>query len=125
MQSLKRVLLIGLGRWGANHLRVLKSLPVELFVADQDPKRLESSGVAEDHRGLDPRAFLSKIEAAVVDTPAEAHFETCRDLLAVGKDVFVEKPITLISRDAKELSMLAEKPGLILQGGHIFRFDPA
>jgi predicted dehydrogenase len=125
MQSPKRVLLIGLGHWGANHLRVLKSLPVELFVADQDPKRLESSGVAEDHRTVDPRAFFSQVDAAVMVTPAQAHFETCRDLLAVGRDVFVEKPIALISREAKELSILAEKSGLILQVGHIFRFDPA
>src|SRR5947208_7691028 len=43
----------------------------------------------------------------------------------MGKDVFVEKPITLVSSEAKELTELAEKRGLILQVGHIFRFDPA
>lgn len=125
MQPTKRVLLIGLGRWGANHFRVLRSLPVELFVADRDTKRLESSGVAEDHRDIDARRLFPRIDAAVVVTPAPAHFEICRELLTMGKDVFVEKPITPTSREAKELSILAEKSGSILQVGHIFRFDPA
>ena len=49
----------------------------------------------------------------------------CRDLLEAGKDVFVEKPITSKSSEAKELTELAKRKGLILQVGHIFRFDPA
>jgi UDP-2-acetamido-3-amino-2,3-dideoxy-glucuronate N-acetyltransferase len=125
MHRMKRILLIGLGRWGANHLRVLRSMPIDLFVADQNSKRLEASGIAKDHRSADPRAFFSRIDAAVVVTPALAHFDACRELLASGKDVFVEKPITLTSDQAKELSILAEKSDLILQVGHIFRFDPA
>jgi Trk K+ transport system NAD-binding subunit len=36
MQQAKRILLIGLGRWGANLLRVLQSMPIDLFVADRD-----------------------------------------------------------------------------------------
>ena len=47
---MKRLLLIGLGRWGTNHLRILKSMPIELFVADHDPKRLDE---AEGDRGAD------------------------------------------------------------------------
>jgi UDP-N-acetylglucosamine 3-dehydrogenase len=39
-----KILLIGIGRWGANHLRVLHSLPVELFVSELDGKRLEARG---------------------------------------------------------------------------------
>ena len=42
----KRILLVGNGSWGANHLRILKSMPVELFVADQDEQRLRSAGVS-------------------------------------------------------------------------------
>ncbi len=125
MPAMKRILLIGLGRWGANHLRILKSMPVDLFVADVDPKALGAAEIPEDHCGLDGRAFFAKTDAAVVVTPAHTHFEICRELLQMGKDVFVEKPITLLSHEAKELSSLAERSGLILQVGHIFRFDPA
>src|ERR1700740_1098163 len=102
MHRMKRILLIGLGRWGTNHLRVLRSMPLELFVADHDSKLLEASGIAEDHRSVDPRASFSRIDAAVVVTPALAHFDACSELLASGKDVFVEKPITLTSDQAKE-----------------------
>ncbi len=125
MQQAKRILLIGLGRWGANHLRVLQSMPVELFVAEHDPERLSSSGVAQSHRTPDARTLFPIIDAAVVVTPAHTHFELCRDLLEAGKDVFVEKPITAKSEDARKLTELAKGNGLILQVGHIFRFDPA
>jgi len=122
---MKRILLIGVGRWGINHLRVLKSMPVELFVADHHEQRLASVDIPQSHRSTDAHSLFSKIDAAVVVTPAPAHFETCTELLEMGKDVFVEKPITLISSEAKKLTELADKSGLILQVGHIFRFDPA
>jgi UDP-2-acetamido-3-amino-2,3-dideoxy-glucuronate N-acetyltransferase len=121
----KRILLIGLGRWGVNHLRILKSMPVELFVGDVDERRINSAGLSDGHWSTNPRTLFSKIDAAVVVTPASAHFETCRELLEMRKDVFVEKPISLVSAEAKELTKLAEQAGLILQVGHIFRFDPA
>lgn len=125
MQQLKRILLIGLGRWGVNHLRILQSMPVELFVADNDPTRLNSANVPQNHRTADASSLFPIIDAAVVVTPAHTHFELCRGLLEAGKDVFVEKPITARSADAKELVELAKRSGLILQVGHIFRFDPA
>jgi predicted dehydrogenase len=125
MQQAKRILLIGLGRWGANHLRVLQSMPIDLFVAERDPGRLSSSGVSQSHRSEDASSLFPIIDAAVVVTPAQTHFKICRDLLEAGKDVFVEKPISLKSADAKELTELAKRNGLILQVGHIFRFDPA
>ncbi len=125
MQQVKRILLVGLGRWGANHLRLLQSMPVDLFVAERDPERLNSSGVPQNHRAADAQALFPMIDAAVVVTPAHSHFELCRDLLEAGKDVFVEKPITLKSADAGELNELAKRNGLILQVGHILRFDPA
>ena len=125
MQQAKRILLIGLGRWGVNHLRVLQSMPIELFLAEHDPARLNSSGVHPSHRSADARSMFPIIDAAVVVTPAHSHFQICRDLLEAGKDVFVEKPISLRSTEARELSELARRNGLILQVGHIFRFDPA
>ena len=122
---MKRILLIGVGRWGVNHLRVLRSMPIELFVADHHKQRLNSVDIPQSHRSNDARSLFAKVDAAVVVTPAQVHFETCRELLEMGKDVFVEKPLTLVSSEAKTLAQLAEKAGLILQVGHIFRFDPA
>jgi len=93
-----KILLLGIGRWGANHLRVLKSLPVELFVAELDKKRLDSAralGVDDQHLSTNYRDFVERIDGAVVVTPAPSHFDLCRELLEAGKDVFVEKPIAL------------------------------
>lgn len=100
-------------------------MPVELFAAETDPERLKSANVPPSHGTKDAASLFPIIDAAVVVTPAQTHFEICRDLLAAGKDVFVEKPITSKSADAKELVELAKRSGLILQVGHIFRFDPA
>src|SRR5213080_3505322 len=106
---MKRILLIVVGRWGVNHLRVLRSMPIELFVADHHQQRLNLVDIPESHRSTDARSFFSKIDAAVVATPAPAHFDTCNELLKMGKDVFVEKPIALTSSEAKRLTELADE----------------
>jgi UDP-N-acetylglucosamine 3-dehydrogenase len=126
---MKRVLQIGTGRWGTNHLRVLRSLPVDLFVSDVRAEAYQKSclplEVPADHFSTDPRAFLERMDAVDVVTPADSHFALVGEALEAGKDVFVEKPITLASAEARELAERAGRRGLILQVGHIFRFDPA
>jgi len=122
-----KVLLVGVGRWGANHLRNLNAMPVELYVAEVDSKRLEPArklGIPEARLSTNYRDFIGKVDAVVVVTPAQTHFPLCRELLDAGKDVFVEKPITLVSEEARQLTELAAKNKRVLQVGHIFRFDP-
>ena len=123
-----KVLLLGIGRWGANHLRILHSLPIDFFVTDLDPKRLDAArklGVADDHLSTDYRSFADRVDAAVIVTPAQTHFAITREFLLAAKDVFVEKPLTLVAEESRQLAELAQKRGRILQVGHIFRFDPA
>jgi predicted dehydrogenase len=123
-----KVLLLGLGRWGVNHLRNLHAIPVELHVAEVDTKRLEPArklGIPESRLATDYSQVAGHMDAVVVVTPAQTHFPLCQQFLEAGKDVFVEKPITLTSAEARRLAELADKRGRILQVGHIFRFDPA
>ncbi|MGA2865946.1 MAG: Gfo/Idh/MocA family oxidoreductase [Verrucomicrobiota bacterium] len=123
-----KVLLLGLGRWGVNHLRNLKAMPVELYVAEVEAKRLEPArklGLPEMRLTTNYRELAGKVDCVVVATPAPTHFPICRELLEAGRDVFVEKPITLLSGEARQLAQLAEERGRVLQVGHIFRFDPA
>lgn len=122
------ILLVGVGQWGVKHLRVLRSLPVELYVVDLDGEKLQyckDLGIPSSHLSIDLSAFISKIEAAVVVTPADTHAGICEELLKSRKDVFVEKPITLSSMEAKSLLDLARKNDCLLQVGHIFRYDAA
>lgn len=123
-----KILLLGVGRWGQNHLRVLNSLPIELFVCETDEKRLEPArklGIKPENLGSNYKDFIQKVDGAVIVTPAQTHFPICGEFLEAGKDVFVEKPITLISSEAAKLEALARDKSRILQVGHIFRFDPA
>lgn len=123
-----KVLLLGLGRWGVNHLRNLNSLPVELYVAEPDAPRLEPArrvGLPEARLTTNHCEFLAKVDCAVVATPAPTHFSLGRELLEAGKDVFVEKPLALVPDEARGLAELADERKLILQVGHIFRHDPA
>ncbi|HEY5913367.1 MAG TPA: Gfo/Idh/MocA family oxidoreductase [Verrucomicrobiae bacterium] len=122
-----KLLLLGLGRWGANHLRNLSAMPIELYVAEMDSKRLDPArklGLPEARLTTDYRQFVAHADGVVVVTPAQSHFSLCHEFLESGKDVFVEKPITLNSTEARQLTELAEKNKRILQVGHIFRFDP-
>lgn len=123
-----KVLLLGLGRWGVNHLRNLHAMAVQLYVAEVDSRRLEPArkiGVPESQLTTNYKECIEKVDCVVVVTPAQTHFPLCKEFLEAGKDVFVEKPITLVSAEARELSKLAEQEKRILQVGHIFRFDPA
>jgi len=67
----------------------------------------------------------SDIDAVHICTPNETHYQICKDALEVGKHVLVEKPMTLSPEKAYELVDLAEKKGLVLSVGHIFRFNNA
>jgi UDP-2-acetamido-3-amino-2,3-dideoxy-glucuronate N-acetyltransferase len=123
-----KVLLLGLGRWGVNHLRNLNSMPVELYVAEVGEKQLEPArklGLPAERLTTQYKAFAATADCVVIVTPAQTHFSLCKEFLETGKDVFVEKPLTLANDEAKQLAELAEKKKRILQVGHILRFDPA
>ena len=123
-----KILLLGLGRWGVNHLRNLNLLPIELFVAEAGEKQLEPArklGIPPERLATDYKKFLGIVDGAVVATPAQSHFALCKEFMEAGKDVFVEKPMALTNEDAKKLAELADKHKRILQVGHILRFDPA
>jgi UDP-2-acetamido-3-amino-2,3-dideoxy-glucuronate N-acetyltransferase len=123
-----KILLLGVGRWGANHLRNLNNLPIELYVAEVGEKQLEPArklGLPAERLTTDYRKFIHQVDGVVVVTPAQSHFPLCKEFLEAGKDVFVEKPLTLANEESKQLVELAAKHQRILQVGHILRFDPA
>lgn len=123
-----KILLVGLGRWGVNHLRNLNSLPVELYAAETAEKQLESArklGIPSDRLATDYKKLMGVVDGVVIATPAQSHFTLTREFLEAGKDVFVEKPLALSNEEAKQLAQLADNQRRILQVGHILRFDPA
>ena len=123
-----KILLIGVGRWGKNHLKVLSKLADELYVADSDPALLKvckEFSIPAGRTTTDYRDFLGIVDGVDVVTPADNHLSIGRDCFERKKDVFVEKPIAFTSEEAKEMIRLAEEQEAILQVGHIYRYHPA
>ena len=123
-----KILLIGLGRWGQAHLRVLSELGIEVWVSDLSAERREW---AVKTARLDPRLAvadfreaLDRVDAVDLVTPADTHLALATECLRAGKDCFVEKPLTLTVEEAERLAEIVSATGRILQVGHIFRFHP-
>jgi UDP-N-acetylglucosamine 3-dehydrogenase len=122
-----KVLLIGLGRWGEKHLRVLGELGVELWVADVAAERRAfavNAGVAADHAVEDFRRALPHVDAVAIVTPADSHLALATECLRAGRDCFIEKPLTRTVDEGRRLVEIVAETGRVLQVGHIFRFHP-
>jgi UDP-2-acetamido-3-amino-2,3-dideoxy-glucuronate N-acetyltransferase len=123
------VAVVGAGYWGVNLVRVFHRLGVLGRICDFDPMRLEKlAGEYPDVRveaGYTALLEDPSIGAVVIATPAETHYEIARQALMAGKDVFVEKPMTLRAAETEDLTMLAARHGRILMVGHLLEFHPA
>ena len=121
------ILLIGLGRWGEKHLRVLRELGLGVWVADVAPARRQwavGQGVDPARAVEDYRVALSHVDAVDIVTPADSHPAIAETCLAAGRHCFVEKPIATLVADGRRLAGLARETGRVVQVGHIFRFHP-
>ncbi|HEV8440209.1 MAG TPA: Gfo/Idh/MocA family oxidoreductase [Methylomirabilota bacterium] len=122
-----RVLLVGLGRWGEKHLRVLAELGVEVWVADLAEERRAfavRAGVPAERAVEDFRTALPHVDAVDLVTPADSHRLLAGECLGAGKDCFLEKPLALTVGEGQALAEAQARSGRILQVGHIFRFHP-
>ncbi len=123
-----RVGIIGVGYLGMQHARILSYLEeAELKgVADVDFKKAVEIG---NRHGVgyfqNYEDMLDEIDAAIVSTPTSEHFSISMNLLRQGKSVLVEKPITETVEQGEQLVEQAQKNGLVLQVGHLERFNPA
>jgi len=123
-----RVGIIGVGYLGMQHARILSYLEeAELKgVADIDFKKAMQIG---NRHGVgyfqNYEEMLDDIDAAIVATPTSEHFSISANLLRNGKSVLVEKPITETVEQGERLVQEAQEKGLILQVGHLERFNPA
>lgn len=121
------VLLVGLGRWGEKHARVLREIGATVWAADVSPHRRQwaiAHGVEPAHAVEDYRAVLDRVDAVDVVTPADRHLEIAETCLRAGKHCFVEKPLTLTAAEGRQLVATAHETGRVVQVGHIFRFHP-
>ena len=123
-----RVGVVGTGALGAHHTRVFAGLPgVELSaVYDVNRERAEQVAGPYGARVVDSLdAVLERVDAAVVAVPTVEHFAVASRLLGAGRHVLVEKPITATLTEAQDLVRLASERRVVLQVGHVERFNPA
>jgi len=123
-----KVGIIGVGYLGTQHARILSYLEeAELIgVADIDFKKAMVIGNRHGVKYYENfEKMLDAIDAGIVATPTSEHFSIATKLLKEGKSVLVEKPITETIEQAEDLVAEANKNGIILQIGHLERFNPA
>lgn len=123
-----RVGLIGLGRMGQNHLRILSMLKgVELaFVADVDAALAARLGASYGVPGVSQLdAALDTAEAVVICTPTVTHADYIRMVAGKVRNIFVEKPLADTLEEARRVARFAAEKGLNVQVGFIERFNPA
>jgi predicted dehydrogenase len=122
-----RVGVVGVGHIGKNHARLYAQLPAADFTAVYDIDRSRAEQIANDygvHAASSLQDFAKQVDAASVAATTSAHFEIGRDLLGEDKHLLIEKPISENPADAAELSDLAAQKNLVLQVGHVERFNP-
>ncbi len=119
-----RTCVLGVGRLGAEHARLLAELSHLVGVSDRDPVRAAQVAQAVGTRSFDdPRQLLAASEAAVVAVPTRHHFDLANLALEAGCHVLVEKPIAGSLEEADALVSRAEECELALCVGHVERFN--
>jgi predicted dehydrogenase len=118
---------VGVGHIGSNHARLYAEISAAQFAAVYDIDLARANAIGKKYgatvaQSLDQ--FIERIDAASIATPTSTHYEIARALLMRGKHLLIEKPITNNTEHATELSALASRSGLVLQIGHVERFNP-
>lgn len=123
-----RTAVVGVGYLGRFHAEKYATLPGAELVAvvDTDAGRASDVAVQFGTRALaDYREILGEVDAVSIVVPTALHFKVAREFLNRGVHVLVEKPMTVSVEEARALIDIADKQELVLQVGHLERFNSA
>ncbi|MDQ8169279.1 MAG: Gfo/Idh/MocA family oxidoreductase [Gemmatimonadota bacterium] len=123
-----RVGVIGAGSLGFHHARLLRGVPGVAFHGIYEANAERAGVVSREleiqaHPTLD--ALLADVDAVSIVVPTPLHHQVAMAALARGKHLLIEKPITVTLAEADELLDLADRQGVVVQIGHIERFNRA
>jgi predicted dehydrogenase len=126
--SKPRIAVVGVGHLGKIHARLLAQSDIAELVAVVDPHPETRDAVAAQHQVesySSHDALFGRIDGVVVASPTRYHHGIVCDLLSHQIPVLVEKPIAATVAEAEEMVELAARAGVVLQVGHVERFNPA
>lgn len=119
---------IGTGHLGTYHSQKVSQIENAQLVAVVDPDQEKAKKLADQYSCesySNYKDVLDKVDAVLIAAPTPFHYEIAKDCINNGKHVFLEKPITETVAQAQELCDLAESNSVVLQVGHVERFNPA
>jgi len=122
-----RVGVVGVGSMGHHHARVYDELPEAdlVGVADLDTERAREEAEARDTEALSPEELFERTDAVSVVVPTGHHATVAGKALDGDVNVLVEKPFVDDVENGRQLIQRAADRGLVLQVGHVERFNPA
>ena len=124
----KNIAVVGCGYWGKNLVRNFAELGALHTICDTSPEVLSRfDALSPDvYRETSFEAILANkaIRGVVIASPAALHYSMAKQALLTGKDILVEKPLSLTIEEGEELVSLAEENGRILMVGHVLEYHP-
>jgi len=120
--------IVGLGHLGKIHLKLLSESSSFNVSCIFDIDKILTTQLAAKYQVYGSESyddFLEHCDAVCVVTPTPTHFELVSTAIKQGKHVFIEKPATDDFNDTKKLNSLAREASVIVQVGHVERFNPA
>src|SRR5438105_5380493 len=123
-----RVAVVGNGYWGKNLVRNYYAVGVLKWVCDSRSEALQEAKLrfaVETCFTLTPILDDPEVQAVAIAAPAAQHYALIKQCLLGGKDVYVEKPLSLRVTEGEELVSIAEAKNRILMVGHILQYHPA
>ena len=125
---MKKIIVVGGGRWGTNHIRTL--IQLDCFAGVVEPysenktklKNLFPNIIIFDSL---EESFKSNPDGYTVATPPSTHFDIGCKIIENKKPVLIEKPLTLDYNSSKRIVELANKKNVNLMVGHVLLFHPA
>lgn len=123
-----RIGVVGAGGLGIHHVRILRDLAGDRFAGFVDENPARAAEVATQHGVASFPSLadlLPHVDALSIVVPTTSHHSVAAAALRAGKHVFIEKPFTVTLEEADELIALASAAGVVLQVGHVERFNRA
>lgn len=122
------VAVIGVGYLGRFHAQKYAALEGVHLLGVVDPDKAQAERVAKEcdcKAFTDYKELLDQVDAVSIVVPTPLHHKVAGDFLDAGVDVLLEKPMTVTLEEADDLIAKASSKNLILQIGHLERFNPA